>query len=40
MNNMYGTTIIRPVETDTTIKDNKMILKNVSLNYNYIDSVL
>ena len=38
---MYGKTIIKPVETDTIIKDNEVDFeKYVSLSYNYIDSVL
>jgi len=41
MNSMYGKTIIKPVETDTIIKDNKEDFeKYISYNYNYIDSVL
>ena len=38
---MYGKTIIKPVETDTIIKDNvKEFEKYVSWNYNYIDSII
>ena len=38
---MYGKTIIKPVETDTIIKDNREDFeKYISYNYNYIDSVL
>ena len=41
MNSMYGKTIIKPIETDTIIKDSQHdVEKYVSLNYNYIDSVL
>ena len=41
MNSMYGKTIIKPIETDTIIKDTKEYFeKYVSYNYNYIDSVL
>ena len=41
INSMYGKTIIKPVETDTIIKDNEADFeKYVSYNYNYIDSVL
>ena len=29
MNSMYGKTIIKPVETDTIVKDNRDDLKNV-----------
>ena len=38
---MFGTTIIKPVETDTIVKDNKDDFeKYMSYNYNYIDSVI
>ena len=38
---MYGKTIIKPVETDTTVKDNKDdFAKYISYKYNYIDSVI
>ena len=41
INSMYGKTIIKPVETDTIIKDNREDFeKYISYNYNYIDSVL
>ena len=41
MNSMYGKTIIKAVETDTIIKDNREDFeKYISFNYNYIDSVL
>ena len=41
MNSMYGKTIIKPVETDTVVKDAKEYLENyISCNYNYIDSVI
>ena len=40
MNSMYGKTIIKPVETDTIVKDNiDDFEKCISYNYNYIDSV-
>ena len=38
---MYGKTIIKPVETDTAIKDNRHDFeKHSSPNSNYIDNVL
>ena len=38
---MYGKTIIKPVETDTIIKDNNYDFgKHISYNYNYTDSVI
>ena len=38
---MYGKTIIKPVETDTIVKDNRDDFeKYISYNYNYIDSVI
>ena len=41
INSMYGKTIIKPVETDTIVKDNTYDLdKYTSYNYNYIDSVI
>ena len=41
MNSMYGKTIIKPIGTDTLINDSQHDFeKYVSLNYNYIDSVL
>ena len=41
MHSMYDKTIIKPVETDTIVKDNKHYSeKYISLNYNYIDSVI
>ena len=41
MNSMYGKTIIKPVETDTIVKDNKVDFGTyVSYNYSYIDSVI
>ena len=41
MNSMYGKTIIKPVETDTIVKDNKDHFgKYISFNYNYIGSVI
>ena len=40
MNSMYGKTIIKPVEADTIVKDNKDYFgKYASYNYNYIGSV-
>ena len=41
MNSMFGKTIIKPVETDTIVKDNKDDFeKYIAYNYNYIDSVI
>ena len=41
MNSMYDKTIIKPIETDTIIKDSQHDFEiYVSLNYNYIDLVL
>ena len=41
MNSMYGTTIIKPVETDTIVKDSRCDFdKHSSYNYHYIDYVL
>ena len=41
MNSMYGKTIIKPVETDTIVKDNKTYFETyMSYNYRYIDSVI
>ena len=41
MNSMYGKTIIKPIETDTVVKDSQEEFeKYTSLNYNYIDSGL
>ena len=41
MNSMYGKTIIKPVETDTSVKDSREDFeKYSSYNYNYIDSVI
>ena len=41
MNSMYGKTIIKPVETDTVVKDSQEEFENyISLNYNYIDYIL
>ena len=41
MNSMHDNTMIKPIETDTIIKDGQHYFeKYVSLNYNYIDSVL
>ena len=41
MNSMYGTTIIKPVGTDTIVKDNRYDFgKYVSYNHSYIGSVI
>ena len=41
MNSMYGKTIIKPVETDTVVKDNRdEFEKYISYNYNYTGSVI
>ena len=41
MNSMCGKTIIKPVETDTVVKDSQDDFeKCISLNYNYIGSAL
>ena len=41
MDSLYGKTIIKPVETDTIVKDHKDdFVKHISYNYNYIDSVI
>ena len=41
MNSMYGKTIIKPIETDTVVKDNQNDFeKHISYIYNYIESVL
>ena len=41
MNSMYGTTIIKPIETDTVVKDNQNDFeKYMSYTYNYIEYVL
>ena len=38
---MYGKTIIKPVETDTIVKDNRDDFETyISYNYNYIDPVI
>ena len=38
---MYGKTIIKPVETDTIVKDNRGDFEKYhSYNYNYLDSVI
>ena len=37
---MYGKTIIKPIETDTTMKGSDDFEKYISLNPNYIDSAL
>ena len=41
MNSMYGKTMIKPIETDTVIKNSQDDFgKYISYNYNYIYSVL
>ena len=41
MNSMYGKTIMKPIETDTVVKGSQEEFETyISLNYNYIDSVL
>ena len=41
MNSMYGKTMTKPIDTDNIIKYSQDDFeKDVSLNYNYIDSVL
>ena len=41
MNSMYGKTSIKPVETDTIVRDNRDDFeKYISYSYNYIDSVI
>ena len=41
MISMYGKTIIKPVEADTVVKDNRDEFEQyISYNYNYIDSVI
>ena len=41
MDSMYGKTIIKPVETDTIVKDSRGDFeKYISYNYNYTDSVI
>ena len=41
MNSMYGETIIKPVETDTIVKDSQVDFgKYVSYNCSYINSVM
>ena len=41
MNSMYGKAIIKPVETDAIVKDNRDDFeKYISHDYNYIDSVI
>ena len=41
INSMYGKTIIKPVDTDTIVKDTREDFeKYISYNYNYIDSVI
>ena len=38
MNSMYGKTILKPIETETIVKQEKYYHKYVSFNYNYIQS--
>ena len=38
MNSMYGKTILKPIETETIVKQEKDYHKYVSFNYNYIQS--
>ena len=41
MSSMYGKTMIKPIETDTVVKDNQTDFeKYMSYNHNYIESVL
>ena len=41
MNSMYGKTIIKPIETDTVVKNSQEEFgKYISLKHSYIDSVL
>ena len=41
MNSMYGKTIIKPVETDTIVTDDRCDFeKCISYNYHYIDSII
>ena len=41
MNGMYGKTVIKPVETDTAVKDDRNDFGNyIYYNYSYIDSVI
>ena len=41
MNSTYGKTSIKPVETDTVVKDNRYDFeKYIPYNYNYSDSVI
>ena len=41
MNSIYGKTIIKPVETDTIVKDKNDDFENcISYNYNYMGSVI
>ena len=35
MNSMYGKTIIKPIETDTIVKDNEEYVEKC-ISYNYI----
>ena len=38
MNSMYGKTILKPIETETIVKQETDYHKYVSFNYNYIQS--
>ena len=38
MNSMYGKTILKPIETETIVKQEKYYHKYVSFKYNYIQS--
>ena len=38
MNSMFGKTILKPIETETIVKQEKDYHKYVSFNYNYIQS--
>ena len=41
MSSMYGKTVIKPVDTDTILKDNRADFeKCIPYNYKYIDSVI
>ena len=38
MNSMYGKTILKPIETETIVKQKKNYHRYVYFNYNYIQS--
>ena len=38
MNSMYGKTILKPIETETIVKQETYYHKYVNFNYNYIQS--